>query len=476
MAARVDDHGVRVRGKKRRQFEQNSIECSKYDKYQFEHIKAISRELKKQDEENTEKHPTFPDLHQDIFDALYKRMPKEVASKHMKPGWEANWDIMKGVLDDKTYKELRMHTTHDEFNAALATKTISEGVLDLLPDLKAMPRAKRKKGDPPDDPNDRRPDPKKLGKALTNAMGEATSECKEMGDAVMSWGTGSGIAHRLTHDEKLKLARRIHKSDKLKKLAKMVGRFKNLAISTQRTKVKKGTEEVHSIEIGDDIERMLDDEMVNLGHEYMKYDFYMRALDGELLQFALRDRMKESKGPIVACIDNSGSMSGESEIWAKAVALGLLEICTLQRRNFVGIHFGSASETRVFDFTLGKYSVFDVIDFAEFFFGGGTDFERPLDLAAKVIDDDMPKADIIMITDGICDVSDKWNKDFMAWRDEAEVTVFSIIIDTCSHFSGGWKENHMGTLQKFCNGQILRAADIQEESGMANAGEIFGYV
>ena len=50
----------------------------------------------------------------------------------MKPGWEANWDIMKAVLDDKTYKELRMHTTHDEFNAALATKTITEGIVDLL--------------------------------------------------------------------------------------------------------------------------------------------------------------------------------------------------------------------------------------------------------------------------------------------------------------------------------------------------------
>ncbi|KKN32800.1 hypothetical protein LCGC14_0810300 [marine sediment metagenome] len=476
MAPRVNDHGVRIRGKKRRILEQNAIECSKYDKYQFEHIKNISRDLKKQDKENTEIHPTFPDLHQDIFDSLYKAKPQEVESKHMKPGWEANWDIMKAVLDDKTYKELRMHTTHDEFNAALATKTITEGVLDLLPDVKTMPRAQRKKGDPPDDPNSRKPDKKKLGKALNNAMGQAAGECKEMSEAVLSWGTGSGIAQRLTHDEKINLAKRIHKSSKLKELAKMVGRFKNLAISTQRTKVKKGTEEVHSIEIGDDLGRMLDDEMVNLGHRDMKYDFYRRALDGELLQFALRDRMKESKGPIVACIDNSGSMSGEPEIWAKAVALGLLEICTLQRRNFVGIHFSSGSEARVFNFKLGEYAVLDVIDFAEFFYGGGTDFERPLDMAAKVIDDDMPKADIVMITDGICDVGDQWLMDFKAWRDEAEVTVFSIIIDTYSHYASSWKENHEGTIKKFSNGQVLRAADIQEESGMANAGEIFGYV
>jgi uncharacterized protein with von Willebrand factor type A (vWA) domain len=120
--------------------------------------------------------------------------------------------------------------------------------------------------------------------------------------------------------------------------------------------------------------------------------------------------------------------------------------------------------------------VFDVIDFAEFFFGGGTDFERPLDMAAKVIDDDQPKADIIMITDGICDVGDEWLKEFTQWRDEAEVSVYSVVIDTWNHYGADWKDNHVGTLKKFSNGDIVRAADIQDQTGMVNAGEIFGFV
>lgn len=476
MAPNVENHGVKIRGKKRQTFEKNAIECNRFDEFQFQSVKRQSKDLKDQEKEHKAKYPTFPDLHQDIFDALYKNVPRETPSRQMKPGWETNWEIIKGMLDDDTYKKLRSFTKLDEFNASLATLTLTKGVVDMLPDVKKMPRQRRKKGDPPDDPKQRKPDPKKLGKAIKDALQGASKECREMEEAVLSWGTGAGTAQRLTHSDKIKLAKRIHKSDKLRQLAKLVGRFKNLAISTQRTKVKKGAEEIYSVETGDNIDRMLDSELSLMSHPSLKLELYEKILKKEVLQFALRDRMKETKGPIVTCIDNSGSMSGEPEIWAKAVALGLLEICVLQRRQFAGIHFGSASETRVFTFDWNNYSVFQVIDFAEFFFGGGTDFERPLDLAAKVIDDDHPKADIVMISDGICDVSDGWLKEFIEWRDEKEVTVFSVIIDPYSHHSGSWKSHYEDTLKKFSNGMTIRAADIQEEGGMTNAGEIFNFV
>ncbi len=476
MATGVNDHGVTVRGKRREKFEKNAILCARYDKFQFQTVKRASSELRDQEKEYKPRHPTFEDLHQDIFDALYKTVPKETAANLMKPGWEANFDIIKGVLDDDTYKQLRSYTKLDEFNAALATLSITKGVIDMLPDVKKMPRAKRKKGDPKDNPKDRKPDPKQLGKAIKGAMQGAAKECSEMEEAVLCWGTGSGTAQRLGHDEKLKLAKRIHKSPKLKQLAKMVGRFKNLAVSRQKTKVKKGTEEIYSVETGDNPDRMLDSELSLMSHPHLQLELYEKILNKDVLQFALRDRMKETKGPIVACIDNSGSMGGEAEIWAKAVALGLLEICVLQRRQFAGIHFGSASETRVFTFPWNNYSVFDVIDFAEFFFGGGTDFERPLDLAARVIDDDHPKADIIMISDGICDVSDAWLKEFIAWRDEKEVTVFSVIIDPYCTYGAGWKSSYADTLKKFSNGMVIRAADIQEDSSMEDAGNIFTFV
>ncbi len=476
MATGVNDHGVTIRGKKRQNLEKNAIVCARYDKYQFQTVKKASSELRDQEKEYTKKYPTFEDLHQDIFDALYKTLPKETEARLMKPGYEANFDIIKGVLDDDTYKQLRAYTKLDEFNAALATLSLTSGVIDLLPDLKKMPRTKRKKGDPKDDPKSRKPDPKQLGKAIKGAMQGAAKECSEMEEAVLSWGTGSGTAQRLDHSEKLKLAKRIRKSDKLRKLAKMVGRFKNLAVSKQRTKVRQGTEEIYSVESGDNVDRMLSSELALMSHPYLQLELYEKILSKDVLQFALRDRVKETKGPIVACIDNSGSMGGDAEIWAKAVALGLLEICVMQRRQFSGIHFGSANEVRVFTFQWDDYSVFDVIDFAEFFFGGGTDFEKPLDTAARVIDDDHPKADIVMISDGICDVSEPWLKEFIQWRDEKEVTVFSVIIDPYCNYAAQWKSSYADTLEKFSNGQVIRAADIQEDSCMDDAGSIFTFV
>jgi Mg-chelatase subunit ChlD len=58
-----------------------------------------------------------------------------------------------------------------------------------------------------------------------------------------------------------------------------------------------------------------------------------------LMQFKLEGKEKEGKGPLIVCIDNSGSMAGEREEWAKGFALGLLTIAKKQKREFCIIHF-----------------------------------------------------------------------------------------------------------------------------------------
>ena len=88
-------------------------------------------------------------------------------------------------------------------------------------------------------------------------------------------------------------------------------------------------------------------------------------------------------------IDNSGSMSGEPEVWAKAVGLATAAIAREQKRSFYGIHFGSAYEMETFDFRdWDKVTVDQIIDYAEFFFGGGTDFMAPLSHALKLLQDE----------------------------------------------------------------------------------------
>jgi uncharacterized protein with von Willebrand factor type A (vWA) domain len=97
---------------------------------------------------------------------------------------------------------------------------------------------------------------------------------------------------------------------------------------------------------------------------------------------------------IICCVDCSGSMgarlpgSGASgEAWAKACAVAMLDQARVARRGFAGILFSSADQVKVFRFpTRERTRIGDVLNFAEFFWGGGTNFEEPLAVAAGLLD------------------------------------------------------------------------------------------
>lgn len=368
------------------------------------------------------------------------------------------------------YKELRSFTTLDEFNAAIATKAIADHISHLLPEVRHMPKKSKKKGEKDkDDPSKRKRDPKAIQKALQQGMGSAKTDCDELEQATQAWGNAPGSPQKLPYKEKVALAQRIRNSRILRQLAKIAGRMRSLALSTQRTKISKGSEEIYSVEIGDDVQRMLPQQLSHLTHPILRLELFGKIINKEVLQFSLRDRKKATRGPIVCAIDNSGSMSGDREVWAKAVALGLLEICVLQKRKFVGIHFGWKTEIRAFEFDWENYTMYNVLDFAEFFFGGGTDFEKPLEVAADYIGE-LPKADIVMITDGECGVEDRWLNDYLSWRDESEVTIFGVLVDTYGCYGRG--DN--STMNKFCNGGVILAKDIMDSND--NAASVFGFV
>ena len=49
-------------------------------------------------------------------------------------------------------------------------------------------------------------------------------------------------------------------------------------------------------------------------------------------------------GPIVMVVDGSGSMAGERNIWARAVAMCLLHIARIEKRDFALVEFSSARQ------------------------------------------------------------------------------------------------------------------------------------
>ena len=186
--------------------------------------------------------------------------------------------------------------------------------------------------------------------------------------------------------------------------------------------------------LGKDLERLLPPELVALHHPLLRRDFARRLVEGRLLSYALRGVDEHGRGPMIVCLDGSSSMAGEKEIWSKAVALTLLEIARRQRRLFRFICFSSA-DTPLFTLDLNpreRYGVQEdrALDVAEYFPGGGTDFETPLTAALDCLKAARyRRGDVVLITDGECQISPEWRERFQAEKVRLGFSVYSVLVD-----------------------------------------------
>src|SRR5205823_3837817 len=175
-------------------------------------------------------------------------------------------------------------------------------------------------------------------------------------------------------------------------------------------------------------------ELLALHHPLRRRDFARRLVEGRLLSYSLRGADQRGRGPMIVCLDGSGSMAGDKEIWSKAVALTLLEIARRQRRLFRFICFSSA-ETPLFTLDLNPRERHEVqvdraLDVAEYFPGGGTDFEAPLSAALDCLAGARyRRGDVVLITDGECRVSPEWSERFRREKERLGFSLFSVLID-----------------------------------------------
>ena len=91
---------------------------------------------------------------------------------------------------------------------------------------------------------------------------------------------------------------------------------------------------------------------------------------------------------------------------------------------------------------------------AEQFFGGGTDFEAPLSEAINLMEKGYENADITIITDGECRISDEFAEKFRNTMAKYKATVTGILLD---------KDRPCGeTLEPFCD-KIYHSKELTED-------------
>lgn len=288
----------------------------------------------------------------------------------------------------------------------------------------------------------------RVSKGMSLPIREAVEAAGDMladeADLFATWGVEDGILKRLSFEERQRLASALRRN-RLNEFRKLIGRFRVMGEAQRSKKVEYARDEAYDVELSDRLPDVLASEFAMLTNEHTRLDFLERLAESQLLSKKYRGIEKIGQGSIICLVDNSGSMavgaasrdrSGLSrEAFAKAFALALLDQARAADRDFVGINFSSSNQISVFRFPKGKGDINLVLQFIEEFFGGGTDFMQPLDLAVDILeaefnDAGLMRADLVMITDDDCRVTPQWLAKYQTRKEKLGFRTFGVAVGT----------------------------------------------
>lgn len=476
----------------------NVIMSDTTDKMTFQAIKSDSSKLSDLEQQGSEELVTFPPLLQDTYSALFKAAPQK--SGEIPEEVKVNETILDQAMGTTEYKNLRTFTRLDEFSSAIAAEQVGREMLKNIPEevkekaneqaalqdqIQKLLEQLESLGDLHSQCQDEQQAAQfeqqieqaqqQLGQAqqqaqqvgqqlqdgleqaadgiriaMRNVMKQAAEQAEEMEGMMKGWGTDpSGKeSERMNLQQRIALAKQLMENPKLKKTAEQAGRLKNIAKALQRNKAAKVPTEIESITYGNDLEQVVPEELLLLDDPDTELLFYKKMIEGDLMQYELVGREKVGKGPIIYCLDQSGSMSGPEEIYGKAVLIVLAMIARMQKRDLAVVFYGAKGNVKSWRFPGAQISNEKMVELVtDFMCDGGTDFETPLSIASEIItESEFNKADVIFATDGVCDISDTFQAQFKQLKQQRQFKVIGVLLSPDS-----WGEE---VLWKFCDDMV----------------------
>jgi uncharacterized protein with von Willebrand factor type A (vWA) domain len=286
---------------------------------------------------------------------------------------------------------------------------------------------------------------------IQSAVESAVNKAQETACTLNSW--GNCVSSPFALQQNIELLRRVQSSDKLREVIKHLGKFREIYDKARKDSFIFGRGEKYDIVLGNDFTRAISSEYALLASPETIPLFIRKVQQKRLKQYRRRERVSKGHGDVIICIDESGSMSGDPIAWAKAVALVVLEHTMRNGRSCAIVRFASRNSIITHIYKKDKYTTEDIFAFVESFLDGGTDFESPLTGAIRLIESEsFEKADIMFVTDGFCEISDKFAEDFRKTMQELKFTVTGVLMD-----SSGATEDF--SLKPFCE-KIYRLSEM----------------
>lgn len=386
--------------------------------------------------------PASQDLLGDVFHALYNFDLEPLKDEEVPHDRKINHALMKWMAKDEEFMQARTKTTGKLAHSLVSSKLLYEY---LITD-DAIRRALEVQEEPPQQKSEESGDGgeqnegegsglsqgddgidkalQKLESLSNNVIGskimsvgakKAEEKADKVDKVMRSWGVEQGDITLSNIDDIMSIVD--SNSSKMEEISDLAGRFEGVAASAlEKTREAyvgqivdtKRTKDFQTM-YGTELFYLLSPDVPPLIHVKYATDY----LGAGLLGVEIRAEGKEF-GSLYIMVDGSGSMEGELEVHAKAVAIGLAKALnrdSLNNREYTLTTFGASGDK--------FFSVNSTESWAEHYAwatkmqNGGTDFDSAFFKAIKDIKLMPEGTDFVFITDGQCQLSDHvksaWN-------------------------------------------------------------------
>lgn len=378
---------------------------------------------------------SFDTFHDELFGRFYED------SQELEQPVQWSKDIHDLLDDCREFQSLQRTVDNDPelsaLSASFITRHFEDEILHLLYTKNEQAQENRRQND--HDGGDRPTSPKDIkfedlnqdaqdsvkGSMLSASiqMRENVQKIKEVKESLNTLGIP---CENESNHERGEFIRHALNSSTINKLANMVGRLKRQMVSVPtlvKNKRQRKTFELQQGQLPDEImrERFLacnDDTWDQYCYRAVTQKQWVRKKDG-------KDKM--GRGPIIMCLDNSGSMSGPKFDYAKTIALALLSIAKEQKRKYELIVFGSNIRSHLILDSSNYMNLIDTIMGLTAF--GGTDFYRPIFAACNRVLS-IKNADIVFLTDGNGRVGEQTCSTVIKMTENYGMKFLTIYLDT----------------------------------------------
>lgn len=431
-----------------------------FDKRRFKELFEMSEGLQKVRQEG--QLPTTEALLGDIWAALYKMKP-HILTEGIDPVLKPNLTIIEKLMADEQFEEYRNFTRLDDLASTVCTVKFGEKINSWLAEAKALDEELLKQMDAVEalqtdvpieqadeeqdeieegpvqelaEATDKLNDKLELtletnGDRFLQGIDEAVEESIKVKDSLISLmggstaGKGDAELKKVPLREQLAIADQVAMDPKMQEIAEWAGRFQEVAREKQKTDYVDAMER-RGVTIGNEMERLLPMELGLFANDSTKKDFLRRYAEGETMQYEQKKRENLGKGPIIFCLDQSGSMK-LLDNQSKGFILALLTIAKKQKRDLCVLLFSTTIQKDVF--INGKITSNELARLARTYLGGGTDFTLSLQGALEVIEESSFKnADIIFVSDGEDEINEEFLVEFNKSKKQKEFNVLTLML------------------------------------------------